>query len=63
MIYYFLELASFAKVPGPGTYEHLPSLTPNGKNPLSRYKGSGATVINPARSARFDDSLKKCKKK
>jgi len=42
-------------VPGPGTYPVLETISPKGKYNVSKYKGSGATLIAPARSQRFTD--------
>ena len=52
----FLANTSTLKVPGPGQYNNLSSITTNGKFFLSNYKDSKAPVINPARSARFNNA-------
>jgi hypothetical protein len=40
--------------PGPGAYEKVETMTKNGKCFISKHKNSGATIINPACSKRFD---------
>jgi hypothetical protein len=47
------DKAEALKTPGPGTYQVPPSISKNGKYFLSKYKGSGANIISPARSHRF----------
>lgn len=48
------ELFSTVKInPGPGQYNYVPSLNDTGSYFLAKFKSSGATVINPKRSARF----------
>jgi hypothetical protein len=42
-------------VPGPGTYQALPALTAKGTYNVSKFKNSGACVINP-KTKRFPDS-------
>jgi hypothetical protein len=42
-------------VPGPGTYPVLETISPKGKYYLSKFKGSGATLISPAHSRRFTE--------
>ena len=41
------------KVPGPGQYQHLPGITPNGVYPLSKFRNSCTRLINPQCSTRF----------
>lgn len=38
------------KAPGPGAYNVFPLINEKGKYPVSKYKGSGASVFNPATS-------------
>jgi len=49
------NLTSPKFVPGPGTYPVLETISPKGKYPVSKYKGSGATLIAPSRSQRFTE--------
>jgi len=46
-------LTSSKSVPGPGTYPVIEATNLKGKYYLSKFKGSGATSINPPRSKRF----------
>ena len=41
--------------PGPGQYNFATTMTNTGSNYISKYKSSGATVINPKKSARFPE--------
>lgn len=43
------------KFPGPGTYDILPSISKEGKYPISKFKASGASNFNPPSSKRFDE--------
>jgi hypothetical protein len=45
----------FSLVPGPGSYDNLPSISKDGKYPISKFHNSLATVINPPNSKRFSD--------
>jgi len=38
------------KNPGPGTYEHLKSVSKDGKFPISRFKTYGVPIIHPKKS-------------
>jgi len=50
----FIEpLVSSKSVPGPGTYPVIEATNIKGKYYLSKFKGSGATLISPSRSKRF----------
>jgi len=49
------NLTSPKFVPGPGAYPQLETLTSKGKYFVSKFKGSGATLIAPARSKRFTE--------
>ena len=50
----FLDTFTTAlKVPGPGQYQHLPGITPNGVYPLSKFRNSCTRLINPQCSTRF----------
>ena len=42
-------------VPGPGSYTTLPALTAKGKYNISKFRNSGACVINP-KTKRFPGS-------
>ena len=53
---FFSANTSTLKVPGPGQYNNISSITGDGKFFFSKYKDSKAPVINPARSGRFDKS-------
>ena len=44
-----------AYVPGPGSYTVLPALTPKGVYNVSKFKNSGACIINP-KTKRFPDT-------
>lgn len=45
-------IAGSRGIPGPGTYESRPSLSPKGSQFLSKYKSSGAPTFNPPASKR-----------
>lgn len=48
-----MSIESQNENPGPGRYENPETLSPRGKYTVSKYPGSGATLFNPRRSARF----------
>lgn len=58
-IFCSIATSSNLKVPGPGQYDNVSSITTNGKFFLSKYKDSKAPVINPARSERFNKTPSK----
>jgi hypothetical protein len=48
---------TYIKVPGPGAYNSISSISKNGKFILSKYSGSKAPLINPSKSARFEKGV------
>jgi hypothetical protein len=44
---------TFLDSPGPGTYQQCETIKKDGKYYISKYKSSGATLINPSKSKRF----------
>ena len=48
-----IEQLNFSKVPGPGSYEVLPGISPRGNHFFSKFVSSCATTFNPPRSKRF----------
>ena len=49
------SLTPNGKFPGPGTYDVLPSITKDGRYPISKFKASCASNFNPPSSKRFDE--------
>jgi len=49
------NLNSLKHVPGPGTYQSVETINAKGKYFVSKFKSSGATLVSPARSKRFDE--------
>lgn len=49
------NMNSLKHVPGPGTYQSVETITPKGKYFVSKFKSSGATLVSPARSKRFNE--------
>lgn len=42
-------------VPGPGTYQSVQAITEKGNYPISKFRNSGACIINPNGSRFVDD--------
>jgi len=52
------NLVSSKHVPGPGTYTTVGTIDPKGRYNVSKFKNSGATIINPSRSHEINDKKK-----